>query len=836
MNNLQKSFLFTTCISAFGDALLYLALPIGLGLSTGKIEDAIILFLIPALFMFASSFISEKLIRQKEMNKDYGSVLVGLGLLELAIATLCILSPSIEQKKIFMYLFVAIYAFGKEGLPKLYYNFEIYKFFFTEKEYGSAVARTKSLIIVGGLLGMCSSAFLIEAGLWDYSLLLDSFTFLLLGFIISKGSSFKTSEHSEAETEDSNSELSPEHNYIHFIVPFYIFISSLFWPFLPLINKMLGVATVSDSILTLALFKIPGILAGFKFDTLKDRYGLNALLYLTPWLALTSTLLYMFIPNFGSYLLVVLTFSLVDSIYWPADYSIRNKLKRKVRIHFNRVNLRLFALFQGVGCIVGFLIFQAGDFHRNIQLTFILSFAGALTFLLINKRKELCLATIALFIGCRDSASIKVNVPNLNNNIIITNTFTYSETIITNVTSAHLLRMNKNLNLEKEVLSNVEKISNSIFILNLNEKYRSFRGDQINASDLVSTFEYYIQNLPDTMRVLNSIKGAKECNKKRCSNFGVKAIGEFKLRVELKEPNPNFLSDLISPVFIIIKKGKPLYERVGECKLPYQTGRGFVSNCTKNFIELTHENKRYRLFKDVQDTGYSITSIGKDKKKAPSLTSMFFVRNPNSSNEVSKFVHSLTTISKDLANVLQIEPSKTLTSSWLGLDTKSFKVDIKKTKVPSQDIKLVIAKSIPENSKVISFLKKKYPQIKFTFKVVPSQLFFKEAEKADVSLLWLTPGYFDFYDLVSIFDCDSNRLCWYNFKDRTLQKEIRLLRQPENRYNDQSTLLKVEKRLQGLGYLAPVGLLNWWLEKSETFVSTHPAGLFMLDITELDYD
>ena len=103
MNNLQKAFLFTSCVSAFGDALLYLALPVGLGLTTGKVEDAITLFLIPAIFMFASSYVSERFVRPKRLNLDYGYVLISLALIELIISVLCILAEGITEKKYLMY-------------------------------------------------------------------------------------------------------------------------------------------------------------------------------------------------------------------------------------------------------------------------------------------------------------------------------------------------------------------------------------------------------------------------------------------------------------------------------------------------------------------------------------------------------------------------------------------------------------------------------------------------------------------------------------------------------------------------------------------------------------
>ncbi|MBC75174.1 MAG: hypothetical protein CME64_04095 [Halobacteriovoraceae bacterium] len=836
MNNLQKAFLFTSCVSAFGDALLYLALPVGLGLTTGKVEDAITLFLIPAIFMFASSYVSERFVRPKRLNLDYGYVLISLALIELIISVLCILAEGITEKKYLMYLFVAIYSFGKEGLPKIYYNFEVYKFFFSEDHYSKVVAKTKSLVILGGLLGMCSSAVLIELRLWEYSLLVDSFTFLALGLIILRGSLPKEQEKSEESELNGVNNLSTEHKYINFIVPFYIFISSLFWPFLPLINQRLGVASISHSILLLAAFKLPGIIAGFKFEYLKEKLGMLKLLYITPWLALFATLTYMLSPSLISYLVVILTFSLVESVYWPADYSVRDQLNTSLKIKFNKLNLRLFALFQGLGCLIGYAIFHFGNFQTNMLYVFYISFTFALLYLGITRIKFLSLLLVSILSACNPASTINIVVPNINDEIRLSNTLTYSETIITNVTSAHLLRIDKKLNLAKEVLGSVEKVSSSKFILNLNEDYRTFRGEEINASDVVATFKYYIQNLPDTMRVLNSIKGSVECNKKNCKNFGVKKIGKFKVQVELKEPNPNFLNDLISPVFVIIKEGKPLYEKVGECTLPYQTGRGHVSKCTKKFIEITHHGKKYKLSKESSKNGFTITPVGKGNSNVPSLTSMFFIKNPTANAQVSTFMRALSSDREALANHLKVAPSKTLTSSWLGFDTTILKDKQNTIEVPAQSLNIVIAKSIPEHQKVTSYLESRYPQIDFKFNIVPSQNFFQEASKADLSLLWLTPGYFDFYDLISIFDCDPNRLCWYNFEDIELQKQIRTLRRPENRYTDQATLLKVEKLLQEKGYLAPIGLLNWWLKRGDKFISTHPAGLFMIDITELDYD
>lgn len=444
----------------------------------------------------------------------------------------------------------------------------------------------------------------------------------------------------------------------------------------------------------------------------------------------------------------------------------------------------------------------------------------------------LCIAFLTF--GCNSTDRFHIVVPSLNTRIEINSSLTYSETLVTNITSAHLVKINNNLQTTKEVLSKIEQVDKFTFMLHLNPNYRSHKGERIFSKDLIFTFKHYISSYPDIMRVFSTIKGSASCSKYACNNLSIKEISDDTVQIKLKEENQNFVHDLAVPSFVILKKDKPVYERVGECLLPYQTGKAIVTSCDHNQIILEAKKVKIKLTKEANSEAFRFTNTTASTPHQASLASLFFIANPDRSKSLYDFTRGLIKSKNALAEFINIQPTKSLTPSWLGIPDFELKAPrSKKINWDDFSARIVIAKSVPSYTKIISFLRNKYPKANFSFKVVESQDYFSELKKADAGLLWLTPGYFDFYDLISVFDCSPKRACWFDYKDAVLQKRIDKLRLPVNRRTNKQLVESIENHLQQKGYIAPIGLVHWWLQKGDKKIPTHPAGLFQVNLLEV---
>src|SRR2546423_629907 len=84
----QLAFLLSSFVSAVGDSLLVLAVPAGLGLETNDLRSAVLMWLIPAVAIFISTFMYKIVEKRKGSTRiDYGFLILAVALLELLIAT-----------------------------------------------------------------------------------------------------------------------------------------------------------------------------------------------------------------------------------------------------------------------------------------------------------------------------------------------------------------------------------------------------------------------------------------------------------------------------------------------------------------------------------------------------------------------------------------------------------------------------------------------------------------------------------------------------------------------------------------------------------------------------
>jgi hypothetical protein len=181
VNKKQIAFFVSSFTSSVGDSLLYFALPIGLGIERNSVKSSIILFFVPSIFMIISSFLAKKV--SKRLNtarKDYSIILGFVALLEIGIAVAAINTESDPVKLALMVVFVSIYAFAKEGLPKLFYSVAMYRHFFNTEEYAKVVGFDRALSIAAWFVGTLVSGALLHFGKWEMALLFDGGTFFVL--------------------------------------------------------------------------------------------------------------------------------------------------------------------------------------------------------------------------------------------------------------------------------------------------------------------------------------------------------------------------------------------------------------------------------------------------------------------------------------------------------------------------------------------------------------------------------------------------------------------------------------------------------------------------------
>ena len=383
MNWKQLVFFVATFASSIGDALLYFALPLGLGLERNSIQASISLFLIPAISMLLSTLLANKISqRLQSSRKDYSKLLLGEAFLELIIATAILLSDSPNYRYGLILLFVAIYAFAKEGLPKLFYSVAMFRNFFTAQEYNRVVGFNGAIAIAAGFFGTLASGALIHFGTWKWALIIDSATFLALGgtlFFLGKDFNTEESLSGNALPEIELNSIKTKRN-ISLAVPMIIGIQSLFWTFVPLLSTKLGIGSLSKNVLLMAVFKLPGLILGLFFGKLSQKYSTDSFLTVFPILVFCSSLLFLIHPSEFTFIIIILTGGLVSGLYWPADTLARSRLTGKELIKFNRLVLFWFASAQLVACCMAIIVFTQENYLPLLKAAILIFCGGLLAF------------------------------------------------------------------------------------------------------------------------------------------------------------------------------------------------------------------------------------------------------------------------------------------------------------------------------------------------------------------------------------------------------------------------------------------------------------------------
>ncbi|MAF91617.1 MAG: MFS transporter [Bdellovibrionota bacterium] len=371
------AFLFSQFVSGVGDALLLFAFPAGLGMEFNDIRPAVLLWLIPGIAMFLSSFLAKIISKRVAVaRKDYGKLMIGIAIVELITASLTFYFDSKLATIILSGVFVFFYAFAKEGLPRLFYFVSIYRYFEEESSYNKLLGYSTSINILAGLAGTIFASYLVFKSSWRTGLLIDAITFLLIGFVIlffgrdvvpstkvEKKVNIEPQEHNIEKTLSSDSRL----RIIFYTAPILFCTNALAWNYISLIAKDLKVFEVSMGILLIAILRLPGILAGSYFYKLFESIPQKFLLIAPPVLAILSNILFLIFPSKLLFSTSILFQGFVYGVYWPTDTGVRNEITNQNKlIFFNSRVLKRLSLYQLASCVLALYIYSHTDYMEYL--------------------------------------------------------------------------------------------------------------------------------------------------------------------------------------------------------------------------------------------------------------------------------------------------------------------------------------------------------------------------------------------------------------------------------------------------------------------------------------
>lgn len=840
-------FLAASFLSAVGDMLLVFAVPAGLGIETGDIRAAVLMWLVPAIAMFLSSFLNKKVAHRKHtVRQDYCYLLFGIAVLETIIACLALFLDTPVQTIILISAFVFFYAFAKEGIPRLLYLTAVYRFFVTDKSYTQIVGVNNGLNILAALIGISVAALLVENGNWRFALITDALTFMIFGGVIFF---FGRDVQPESTISSSDQRELPQTSALRAIavtVPLLFCINALIWNYLPLLSQKWGVSSVSTGILYIGFLRVPGLLTGFRIQAIAKLISLEKLVVYIPLAYISTSLLFVAVPNFVSLVCLILLQGLVSGIYWPADFSIRNKLSHVDQVKFNTHVLRRLAVFQFLACCAAWYIYSN---PTPSSALIIFSFLGFAAFAIYTSRidpKLLVPAVLvfALTISCTEkNHQMKVVVlPSISKNLELRSELTYAGMSIVNDTSAHIVTLAHDLTLKGDLLKKYESsVDSRQFVLELDSSYRSSRGEEIDADDVIFSFEHYLKNKRDLSGVYKSIFGAEDCNENKCSLKGVKKEDKFKISITLAKPDSQFIKKLSSPWLVILKRGKPIVEIIGDCRVPYQTGRAIITACDGKGItfEMNGQRRLVTSLAQTDDAGVSrLVMKNPGDKTNPTLTTLAAFANPNSRKlSESQRIAVITAIrkgSEKLAKGLRLRPSPLLIPQWLAVDApREFTVQSDKSNkitCPKEALRILLDTSLPDFEKIKAEINEAVP-CEIVYSVTNADTYFREFAKNDIGIAWFTPDFLDIYNIFQPFDCSGGDSCYFNWKDKELQMRIDLVREKSlDGIQDKENAIAVERILLKKGYAAPIAEMNWWIKTEAEYKPIHPAGLFQMRI------
>jgi len=461
---------------------------------------------------------------------------------------------------------------------------------------------------------------------------------------------------------------------------------------------------------------------------------------------------------------------------------------------------------------------------------------------MLNIYRCFIVVLITVTFGCsknKQSETKKVVIlPSLTFDMRISKNLTYSAFAILSESSGYLGRLDRDMVIESKVLKSYERKGNK-FVINLDPQYRSVKNEIITAYDVIYSMKHYLLNHKSLTFVLKDIVGAKECIElNNCDQLSAKAISTFQLEVDVKSDNQNFIERLMNPWFVLLKKDKPLYETIGDCIVPYQTGVSKIIDCQKtkgitlqigkNRILVRTENHKV----DSHVKTYKLVNNNPSEQISASLTVMTIFANPNSSLEEEyrvDFLKYIREVSKKISNNLKLKTATMMASSWLDVQIESLEVTRTLAKKCRRDFTILLDSSLP-NHEILKEHINKYSNCKIKFITTTADKYFDEFEKTDFGIAWFTPDELDAYNFYSSFDCNVGGNCYFNWKDEKLNL---LTRKLVNIGMKDQKVKELEKYIMERGYAAPISELNWWvMDNDGNYKVIHPSGLAQLKISD----
>lgn len=356
-------YLILSFFSYIGDIILLYSLPTGFGIHKNNLSFTVLLFLIPALAIFLSTFLNGKLSKRIDRsNIDYGFILFFIAIVEVIIALTCLNINSDAYLVPLILIFVFIYAFTKEGIPRLFYVVAIYRYFCSDEEYKKIAGIDYALKILASFFGIFISSLLIKNQLWLYSLLIDSLSFLPLAFFLIFYARKNLSTANSKPKKTAHVKESFILKKIYRIVPLLSLGSCLFWPHLALLSGKLNVIVPWKATLLMGVMALPGLICGLLLSKITTYINSYKVIYILPLIYILSGLLFLAYPDITTLSLVMIFNGFITGVYWPLDYSFRNKMDSLELVKFNTNVTRGFSIAQAISCSFVVLLSSHSNF------------------------------------------------------------------------------------------------------------------------------------------------------------------------------------------------------------------------------------------------------------------------------------------------------------------------------------------------------------------------------------------------------------------------------------------------------------------------------------------
>lgn len=407
MKKKSHVFLLASFLSAIGDFVIIFSLPNGLAKESGKISLAVFFWLIPALAIVLASFFGKTLSKRLDSERtDYARLLIALGSFEVFICFFLLFFRGLQETVFVCFVFLAFFAFVKEGISRLLYNVTVYRFFSKPSEYTKISGKKAALDIIGGLVGIIIASYLVKENFWKFSLILDAISYFILGFTIliyGKNQSIKynirdalpESYQLEKSTFKRVKNVDGSLKYIMIALPLIHAVNALYQNYQPLINYKLNIMSVSGSILLISILRMPSVIIGLNLERIHKAIFLDAFIKIFPLFYVVLSLLFLIYPSAITMILTVIMAGAFTGVYMPIVLNILNLLPANLTIKYNVFITRWIGIFQGLACVASIFIYNNERIDVSL-ICFLIIFFSIFSIFLIRLMPSSILTTSQL--------------------------------------------------------------------------------------------------------------------------------------------------------------------------------------------------------------------------------------------------------------------------------------------------------------------------------------------------------------------------------------------------------------------------------------------------------